>query len=122
MPRKTCRMYVYLPMYVTDIALRTRHRGRGRPLAINLYQAVHGWADDCCKTIMHVNIEWQRIAMYLVSGPLICPPIVRFIKNVPFGTCRGRSVVVKACDLQCRRPPQGLPKICTGIFWSSGVA
>ena len=38
------------------------------------------------------------------------------------GTCRGRSAVVEAYDLQCRRPPQGLQRNCTGIFTSSGVA
>ena len=37
------------------------------------------------------------------------------------GTCRWRSAVVEACDLQCRRPPQGLQRNCTGIFSSSGV-
>ena len=36
--------------------------------------------------------------------------IVRFRENVSLhlGTCRGRSAAMKACDLQCRRPPQGL--------------
>ena len=37
------------------------------------------------------------------------------------GTCRWRSAVVEACDLRCRRPPQGLQRSCTGIFSSSGV-
>ena len=37
------------------------------------------------------------------------------------GTCRWRSAVVEACDLRCRRPPQGLQRNCTGIFSSSGV-
>ena len=37
------------------------------------------------------------------------------------GTCRWRSAVVEACDLRCRRPPQGLLRSCTGIFSSSGV-
>ena len=45
-----------------------------------------------------------------------CMYIVHFKKNVPLGTCSGRPVVVKACDLQCRRLPQGLQRNCTGIF------
>ncbi len=48
---------------------------------------------------------------------------VRCRKRIPgSGTCRGRSAVAKACDLQCQRPLQGLQKNCTGIFRSTGVA
>ena len=37
-----------------------------------------------------------------------------------FGTCRGRPAAVTACDLQCRRPRQGLQISYTAIFRSSG--
>ena len=93
---------------------------QGRMIVLNFDNAFCGMEDITANEVAKCNSKECLTLDKMMEATAVIQSVPERMSHL--GTCRGRSAVVKACDMQCRRPPQGLPRNCTRIFSSSGVA